>query len=62
MNLTMFRIVCDRCGKVTTTPVILDNSALLTRTDDGSDQWLRLCPHCKALWLTILSDFLAGVG
>lgn len=60
MNTTIFRIVCDKCGRVTLTPVIVDNSEFIGEGRDGMRHYLRLCPEHKAEWQRLLSDFLAG--
>jgi hypothetical protein len=62
VNETFYRIICDRCGKVTVTPLVMDCSRFLYRDPGtGMDHWLRLCPEHLAQWHRLLSDFLEGL-
>jgi len=59
MNETVMRIICDVCGRITMTPVMMDCSIMIYRNQDGSDRFLRLCPEHKAQWERMMSDFLS---
>jgi len=59
MNESFMRIICDVCGRITLTPVLMDCSALLYRQSNGQDGFLRLCPEHKAQWERMMSDFLS---
>jgi hypothetical protein len=58
-NESFMRIICDVCGRITMTPVMMDCSAMIYRSQDGSDRFLRLCPEHKAQWERMMSDFLS---
>ncbi len=53
------RIVCDVCGRITVTPIIMDCGIMIYRNTNGQDRFLRVCPEHKAQWERMLSDFLS---